>query len=214
MGTASDVAPPGPSATLSTVTAVSFTPLRIAEHCNNQAISAEGEIRSGRFNVWGNSFPAADLPEPGGRVRVAGVPFDFPVRGAGGDNIRCDGQLVELPPGRWDWLHLLAAAERRAEDTVALHFESGDVDFEALRVSDFWAAPARFGEERAFGSSVMHYPHHVQPRLSALIWGQRVPVTRQQPLAALRLPRNVAIHVFALTLQSAGVPSASAGVAA
>src|ERR1700678_2822948 len=153
MGTASDVAPPGltavgrlsgqeSTATITTVAAISFTPLPIAEYCNNQAISAESEIHSGRFNVWGNSFPATDLPEPGSRIEVAGVPFDFPVRGPGGDNIRCGGQLVEVPPGRWDWVHLLTAAERRAEDTVALHFESGDVDFEALRVSDFWAAPA------------------------------------------------------------------------
>ncbi len=175
----------------------------IGEHFNNRAISPTEETGSGRFNVWGNSFPAGHLPEPGSRIEVAGIPFDFPAPVVDGDNIRCAGQVITPPADRYDWLHLLTAAERRAEDTIALHFTDGDVDFETLRVSDFWAAPARFGERAAFMTSHMHYPHHVQSGLSALMWHQRVPVTRSQPLTGIRLPRNVAIHVFALTLQSA-----------
>jgi len=190
-------------AVLTSAATVRFVPVGLSGHCNNRAISAADDTRSGQFNVWGNSYPAAHLPDPGSRVQVAGVPFDFPARGPGGDNARCCGQLITLPPDHYDWLHLLTAAERRAEDTVALHFEDGDVDFETLRVSDFWAAPARFGERSAFATTQMHYPHHVQAGLSALIWSQRVPVTRYQRLTAIRLPRNIAIHVFALTLQSA-----------
>jgi hypothetical protein len=180
-----------------------YVPMPIGKHFNNCAISPEQETGAGRFNIWGNSFPAGQLPDPGSRVEVAGVPFDFPAPTAAGDNIRCAGQLIAPPAGHYDWLHLLVAAERRAEDSVALHFTDGEVDFEALRVSDFWAAPARFGEHVAFMTSQMHYPHHVQSGLSAHLWRQRVPVTRGRPLTGIRLPRNVAIHVFALTLQSA-----------
>ncbi len=192
---------------------VTFTylPMPIGEHFNNRAISSASDTSAGRFNVWGNSFPAGHLPAPGSRIEVAKIPFDFPAPTPAGDNIRCAGQMIFVPPGRYDWLHLLAAAERRAEDTVALHFTEGDVDFEALRVSDFWAAPARFGEHQACLTGQMHYPHHVQPGLSALIWRQRVPVTRGQPLTGLRLPRNVAIHVFALTLQTAPDHQSAAG---
>ena len=50
----------------------------------------------------------------------------------------------------------------------------------------------------------MHYPHHVQPNVPARLWEQRVPVTRRAVLTALRLPRNPAVHVFAITLR--GVP--------
>lgn len=189
---------------LSASVTLRFLPVLLAEHFNNLAISPASDTSSAGFNVWGNSYPAAHLPAPGSRTSVAGVPFDFPERGLGGDNVRCAGQLIPLPPGRYDWVHLLAAAERRTEDTAALHFEDGDVDFEALRVSDFWAAPARFGERRAFVTPEMHYPHHIQSGVSALMWSQRVPVTRCQRLHAIRLPRNVAIHVFAMTLQSAG----------
>lgn len=192
----------GTTVPLTVAATIGYVPVPISGLSNNQAISAASATGDGHFNVWGNSFPAEHLPPAGSQVEVAGIPFDFPAGGPGGDNIRCAGQLVALPPGRYDWVHLLAAAERRAEDAVALHFTDGDVDFETLRVSDFWAAPARFGEHPAFASPVMHYPHHVQPRLDARLWHQRVPVTRDQPLSALRLPRNVALHVFAVTLQT------------
>ena len=182
-----------------------FLPVPIFGYFNNKAISSADDTGAAGFNVWGNTFPAGQLPAPGSRVDVAGIPFDFPAPTSAGDNVRCDGQLVDLPPGRYDWLHMLTAAERRAEDTITLHFDDGDVDFETLRVSDFWAASATFGERQAFMTSQMHYPHHVQLGVSALMWSQRVPVTRCQPLTAIRLPRNVAIHVFALTLQSTSV---------
>lgn len=188
-----------------------YVPISLDEHFNNRAISPADDTGTGAFNVWGNSFPAGHLPAPGSRVSVSGVPFDFPAPTGTGDNVRCSGQLIALPPGCYDWLHLLTAAERRAEDAIALHFDDGDVDFEALRVSDFWAAPARFGERCAFMTTQMHYPHHVQGRLSALIWSQRVAVTRRQRLIGLRLPRNIAIHVFAVTLQSA--PAGGPGAA-
>jgi hypothetical protein len=171
------------------------------EHLNNVGTTPSRNTGAGAFNVWGNSFAAEHLPPPG-PVVVDGVRFDFPAVGTGEpDNVRCEGQLVVVLPGAYDWLHVLAAAERRAEDDVALHFEDGAVDFETLRVSDFWAAEAAFGERIAAESPVMHYPRHVQPNVPARLWIQRVPVTRRATLEAIRLPRNVAIHVFALTLR-------------
>jgi hypothetical protein len=176
-------------------------PVPLAAHLDNVGVSPAEDTASGRFNVWGNSFAAERLP-PAGPLVADGVWFDFPAAGTGEpDNVRCAGQLVEVPPGAYDWIYVLAAAERRAEDEVALHFAGGEVDFEALRVSDFWAAEAAFGERLAFESPVMHYPRHVQPNVPARLWSQRVPVTRRATLEAIRLPRNVAIHVFALTLR-------------
>ena len=173
----------------------------LEEHLNNVGVTSARNTGSGAFNVWGNSFAAEHLPPPG-PVVVHGVRFDFPGVGTGEpDNVRCEGQLVDVPAGAYDWLYVLAAAERRAEDDVALHFEDGAVDFETLRISDFWAAEAAFGERLAAESPVMHYPRHIQPNVPALLWIQRVPVTRMATLEAIRLPRNVAIHVFALTLR-------------
>lgn len=173
----------------------------ISGHRNNTAISAATETSAGKFNVWGNSFAAEYLPESRSRVQVDGVPFDFPPVCDGPDNIRCAGQFIEVPAGRYDWIHVLASSERRCEDTVDLGFADGSVDAEPLRVSDFWAAPAWFGEVKAFESLVMHYPHHVQRGIPAVMWAQRVAVTRRAELTGILLPRNVAVHVFALTLQ-------------
>jgi hypothetical protein len=175
----------------------------ISSHRNNTAISAATQTNAGEFNVWGNSFAAEYLPAGESVVHVAGVPFRFPPVCDGPDNVRCAGQFLRVPEGRYDWMHVLAAAERRCEDTVELNFADGSVDAEPLRISDFWAAPAWFGELKAFESLVMHYPHHVQRGVSAVMWAQRVPVTRRVGLTGIRLPRNIAVHVFAVTLQRA-----------
>lgn len=174
-------------------------PVGLAPYLNNVGATSKARIESGAFNVWGNSFAADYLPR--GRTIVDGVVFELAAaRDGEPDNVRCEGELVAVRPGRYDWIYVLAAAERRAEDEVALHFTDGSVDFEALRISDFWAAEPAFGELMAFQSPMMHYPHHVQPNVSAMLWLQRIPVTRRLPLGGIHLPRNVAIHLFALTL--------------
>ncbi|MFE4594065.1 hypothetical protein [Streptomyces laurentii] len=176
-------------------------PVDISGHRNNKGISAATDTKAGEFNVWGNSFAAEYLPAGERLVHVEGVPFAFPPVCDGPDNVRCSGQFISVPEDRYDWVHVLAASERRCEDTVELNFADGSVDAEPLRISDFWAAPAWFGEVKAFESLAMHYPHHVQRGIPAVMWAQRVPVTRRAGLTSVLLPRNVAIHVFALTLQ-------------
>ena len=178
-----------------------YRPLPLDAYRNNTAITAAGDLGAGAFNVWRNSYAAEYLPA-GGAVTVGGVPFDFPPAGPSvADNVRCAGQFLTVPAGRYDWLHLIAAAERRTEDLIWTHFADAGVEPEFLRVSDFWAAPAWFGEARAFRSPVMHYPHHVQAGVSAELWALRVPISRRGVLTGVRLPRNVAVHLFAATLQ-------------
>jgi hypothetical protein len=175
---------------------VALTPL-----FNNTGIAASRWPTSGGFNIWANTFPAEDLPPTGGVVDVGGIPFRFPDAGPGGaDNVRCRAQRVELAGGRYDWIYVLAAAERRAEDTVTLHYADGHTSRQWLRVSDFWPeTPARFGERLAFRCDTMLYPRHAQPNMAPAIWRCRVPVAEPEPLAALTLPDNPAIHLFALT---------------
>jgi hypothetical protein len=182
--------------------AVDFTVLPLEAHLNNVGLTAADGLDAGLFNVWRNSFPAQHVPM-GEELEVDGVPFRLPRKvGGRADNVRCEGQLLTVPPGRYDWLHVLAAAERRTEDALLLHFADGRVDREWLRVSDFWSAPAHFGETEAVATPVMHYPHHVQDGVSAKLWMQRVPVTRRAELRQVRLPRCVAVHVLAATLAS------------
>lgn len=177
-----------------------FQPVDLAAHRNNVGITYASATGSGAFNIWDNSLPAEELPI--GQVTVvAGVPFEFPPVAPGWpDNVRCEGQYVSVPAGRYDWLYLLVAGERRVEDEIAFHFADGAVEFDPLRVSDFWHSLPIFGEDEAFGTSAMHYPNHVQRDVSANIWCQRVPVTRRAELVAAHLPDNVAVHIFAASL--------------
>lgn len=175
-------------------------PVDLAAHVNNTAFTTRRDPHTGRLNVWGNSLPADSLP---GRALLAGgIPFELPEPGSGPDNVRCDGQLVRLPPTRADWLHLLATSERRCEEAVMVHYASGAVDPEWLRVSDFWPSHAHFGEVEALRSTAMHYPHHRQEDLGGRLWAVRVPVPRREPVRALRLPDNPALHVFAITVET------------
>lgn len=179
-----------------------FALLDLSATYNRIAITSADALASGNFNVWGNSFPAELLPTGGSNVDVLGVPFQFPPITAGQPNsVDCRGQFLSVPCDRYDWMYLLAAAERRAEDVMYLHYSDGTVDSTWLRVSDFWPdAPAHFGEQVAFRPPHTHYPHHVQRNLAPTIWRQRVAISRTVPLCAVRLPENIAIHIFAATL--------------
>ncbi|MEW2500991.1 hypothetical protein AB0878_10960 [Amycolatopsis sp. NPDC047767] len=173
----------------------------LGRHFDGTGVQPEGTPGDYGFNVWRNTFPAEELPPAGSVREVAGVPFAFPApNSAGADNVRCRGQLVEVPAGRYDWLYLLGAAERRTEDEVELHHAGGTVRRSWLRMSDFWPeTPARFGEPLAFCTTGLRYPRHTQAGHSPSIWQQRVAIAEPDPLVALRLPDNPAMHVFALT---------------
>jgi hypothetical protein len=156
---------------------------------------------TGAFNIWGNTFPAEELPA-GGTVEVNGIPFLFPeADGVRADHLRCRGQRIPLPASRADWIHVLGAAERRTEDCVVLEYADGTSRRQWLRMSDFWPqTPPRFGDRLAFRTGAMLYPRHVQKTMSPAIWHQRIPVAVADGLTALVLPDNPALHIFAMTL--------------
>ncbi|MCZ0209702.1 hypothetical protein [Streptomyces achromogenes] len=195
---------------MTTSTTTTPVPLDLTALADNVGVTRPDRLSEGAFNIWGNTFPAEELP-PAGTVEVHGIPFRWPATGDGSpDNVRCRGQLVTVPEGRYDWIHVLAAAERRTEDPLLLHFADGSVDPEWLRVSDFWPETAsRFGERPAFSCTRLHYPRHIQHAMGPTVWRQRVPVTREERLRAFRLPDNPAMHLFAITLAPAVRPEAT-----
>jgi hypothetical protein len=180
----------------------------LSAHFDNTGITRLDHLSGGAFSIWGNTFPAEELPD-GPTMQSGGVSFRFPDRGPGGDNIRCAVQFIELPSGRYDWIYLIAAAERRTEDAMLLHYADGSIDPEWLRVSDFWPeTPGRFGERESLRCRSLHYPRHVQTPMGPALWRERVPVPREVALAGIRFPDNPAIHVFALTLTGAAEAAA------
>ncbi|MGW3077183.1 MULTISPECIES: hypothetical protein [unclassified Kitasatospora] len=183
-----------------TAPAPEFRLIGLDDLLNNRAATTPDDLDHGRLNAWGNSFPAGELPAPGSLVEIAGIPFAWPNPRPDGDNVRCEGQLIALPPGQYDWIHLLAASERRSEDTIWAHYADGHADPLPVRVSDFLDGTPEFGELPAFRTTRMHYPHHVQQSLPTTMWLTRIGMPRRATATALRLPRLVALHVFALTV--------------
>ncbi|MET7418865.1 hypothetical protein [Dactylosporangium sp. NPDC005555] len=183
-----------------TTTRPEFCLINIDDLLNNRATSGVDELTAGRVNAWGNSFPAEELPAPRTVIEVAGIPFVWPDAGADGDNVRAEGQVIDVPPGRYDWIYLLAASERRSEDVLWVHYDDGYADPLRVGVSDFLDGTPAFGEEPAFRTARMHYPHHVQQGLPTTMWLSRIGMPRRGTAQALRLPRLVALHVFAVTL--------------
>jgi len=179
-----------------------FEMLDLTPLFNNSAFTFAHDLSDGGLNVWENSYPAEVLPPDRPIVEIEGIPFRLPPKESRQpDNVVCNGQMLDAPIDLYDWLYVLAAGERRTEDWVYLHCAGGSVDPEWLRISDFWPeAPARFGEKVAFRFPTLHYPRHIQQNLQPVMWRQRVPIARQEPLARIHLPENVAIHIFAATL--------------
>lgn len=183
-----------------TTSAPEFCLIGIDDLLNNRATTSVADLELGRLNAWGNSFPAEELPTPGTLVEVAGIPFMWANARAEGDNVRCEGQVIDIPPGQYDWIYLLAASERRSEDTLWAYYDDGYADPLRVGVSDFLDGTPVFGELPAFRTARMHYPHHVQQNLPTTMWLSRVGMPRRGTARALRLPRLVALHVFAVTL--------------
>ncbi|WP_327674369.1 hypothetical protein [Kitasatospora sp. NBC_00458] len=183
--------------------------LELEPFLNNQAATTPENLADGRLNVWRNSLPAQPAPL---ELLVDDVPLrSARLDGHGPDNVLCAGQRIEVPERRWDWLYVIGCGERRVRDVVTWHFSDGTVDRDHFALSDLWEGRSGFGEELALRTDVIHYPHHVQERIGITLWCQRLPITTRKPLGALSLPRNPAVHLFAMTLVGRQVNAGSDG---
>jgi hypothetical protein len=174
----------------------------LSMHVNCVGIEPANRPGTGGFNIWGNTYPAEQLPPPGTIVGTADVPFLFGADRPGSpDNVRCRGQRVALPTTCADWLYILGAAERRTEDVAVVHYQDGSRRRQWLRLSDFWPeTPSWFSEPVAFRTASMLYPKHEQQSMFPAIWCQRMPLAIPGGLAGITLPDNPAMHIFAMTL--------------
>ncbi|MFE6162892.1 hypothetical protein ACFQ7F_28705 [Streptomyces sp. NPDC056486] len=114
-------------------------------------------------------------------AKVTAIQLDAPVP--------CDGRLLAVPAGQYDWIRLLVAADDPAEldEEVWLHYREG-ADPEWLRTTGRTTGPA-----------------------DGALRSARVPVPRRSELVGLRLPDRPGLTVHALDVvgpdRAAGLPN-------
>lgn len=196
----------------------------LSSHLNNAGIAPGGRPAGGGLDGMGTSFRAEDLP-PGSIMTCRGIPFLFPRRSRRGmDNIACEGQEIPLPAGACEAVHLLGMCDWRAfEEPLRLKAPDGTGVETSLGLSD---APRyqglQYGEDEAVACPLITpdslIPHVLlfgvtppgagyemtETRIEAGIWRQVVPVEEPRTLAAMVLPDNPSMHLFAATMIARG----------
>src|SRR5207249_2999352 len=90
----------------------SSTPVRL--DFDTDAISLDEDRADGDFDGSGHTYPGELLPA---EVEAEGIRFEIGSKAAGARNaLACRGQTIDLPPGDYNRLYLLAAA--RAGDVT------------------------------------------------------------------------------------------------
>ena len=198
-------------------------PLDLSCHFNNAGIAPDGRPPGGGLDGMGTAFRAQSLPAPDGRILSLGTPFLFPGRRESKDNIACEAQEIPLPPGPWPALHVLGMCDWRAfEEPLRLMAPDGTWVETRLGLSDATRYQGlQYGERVALScvlmtpdtsiplSSLIGTPppgagyERKETRIEAGIWHQVIDLHGPRPLAAIVLPDNPSMHLFALTLAAA-----------
>lgn len=185
--------------------------LDLTPYFNNDGISFDDNRGDGDFAGLGVTYPAEDLPPSNALVVCLGVPFRFPDKRDGrNNNISMEGQRISVSQARFANLFLLGAAEENSlEDVIRFVYVSGRQHETPLGLSSWRLRhDLKYGERVAIECRGYHFlTHDVHTDLLGVdygIWLQTVAIDPTECLAAIELPDNPGMHVFAMTLQWPG----------
>jgi hypothetical protein len=149
--------------------------------------------------LWVRPLAEGDTPAS---PEAAPVPFRFPDKREGEKNaVACSGQRIPVPAGRRRAVHLMATATvPGAAGTLTLVFGDGTTAEKPIAVSE-WTAGPQHGESIAFICRHRHRRDGDEPSVRAYLYHYRVDSDPNRPLAAVILPQNSGIKLFALTLE-------------
>ncbi|MFO7900778.1 MAG: prolyl oligopeptidase family serine peptidase, partial [Planctomycetota bacterium] len=199
-------------------------PVDLSRFFNNDGIASQAEPNDTNFDcpdhpptIPGSGYPAEELPDGASvfRAEELDASFLFPVIATGEpNNVACKGQRITDPsePGWLDAGHgctaiaVLGAAENgAARAKVTLEYEDGSVATRTLSFPDWcvapetgavvaWSAPYRYAWDQGQGRNGRH-------EIDCHLYAARLSVDGGRRLAAIRLPEQPNLHIFALTLQ-------------
>jgi alpha-galactosidase len=180
----------------------------LAAAFNDVGVSSESRPAAGNFDGYDDSFSAQALAaagvRPGSTVRAGGAVFSWPAAPAGQpDNVQGSGATVQVT-GSGSRLAFLGSAYGASRGTVTVTYTDGTTSTDTIGFPSWCcAAKHRFG---ALPAIVMnHYDFFTGPEDFGThydIYENAVPLEPGRTVERVRLPRNRAIHVFALAVVS------------
>ncbi|EFG10135.1 glycosyl hydrolase family 95 catalytic domain-containing protein [Streptomyces clavuligerus] len=181
------------------------TPVDLAAHFDNDAITTEMFFGDGDFDGTGRTYPMAQLPQTG-RTTDDQITFSFANGSEGSkNNVVAAGQRVAVEPGSYARLHVLGSGDTGNVTVPAvLSYADGTAATVPVRLTGWLSGPA-YGETEAVRTSQIHTRGGPVGTKSA-IFHQRVPVDPGRRLVSVTLGRpsgTARAHVFALSLEAA-----------
>jgi hypothetical protein len=200
-------------------------PVNLSTVYDSDGMSFDNNRSDGDLDSQGHSFPAEELPPyqwrpPLGVPRIETpvypcglwtrpvhdgdrVPFWYPHKGDGDKNmISCAGQRLEFPPGLRMAVHILGtAATTDGQGDATLIYQDGTTTAIPLEMSS-WTEGPRHGEHVAFTCLHRHSATADEPGVRCYLYHYTLRAERGKTLVSLELPRNPAMKVVAVTLET------------
>jgi beta-glucosidase len=177
----------------------------VAAAMNNTAISDDGNPAAGNFDGGGYSYSAQALASvgitPGSTVSHAGVNFGWPnVPVATPDNVAASGQTIALSGSGSRLAFLGAGAFGSQSGTVTVTYTDGSSSTGTVSLSDWYADAAGAGDELVATTPYWNVPagSTLDPHHPVSLYYSAVALTAGKTVAAITLPDNGNLHVFAV----------------
>ncbi|WP_022889575.1 alpha-L-fucosidase [Agromyces italicus] len=166
------------------------------------SIATADAPNDGSFGSAPVAYPADEIPAPG-ELMYEKVRFLWPSGENGvNNNLNLNGQAVDLPPGQYRRLHLLAAAaDGPGTSTVTVTYADGTTTDESVTVADWMT-----GGDPAVFTTAHRYAWGSKADAVTKMYRYEVAIDPEKTVASVAFAKpsgapSVAAHLFALTAE-------------
>jgi beta-glucosidase len=174
---------------------------------NNTAISADSDPAAANYDGGGYSYSAEALAaaglSPGATVTHGGLSFTWPDAAAGApDNVAAAGQSIALS-GTGNTLAFLGAGAFGTQAApVTVTYTDGTTSTGTVTMPDWYANAATDGDELVATTAHWNIPagSTLDPNHQVSVYYSAIPLTAGKTVAAVTLPENADLHLFAAAI--------------
>lgn len=184
-----------------------FHLLALAQYANFDAFSFRNNISDADISADRRSFPAELLPASNSVVVVNSVPFQFPNKADGYNNvITCNGQNLLFPiAAAIQAVHILAYGDGdEYADRFDIAHQNSIVSQQLLRINEGRRPEPTENVEIGIRTPY-HYENYVKTLGNHTMWSHIMLLEKPTLASSIILPDNPFIHVIAITIHLADV---------